>query len=554
MRRLTTSDNEVKQFLFRDISIEVVDEKARHDIDNLSPVAESGSYDDLTDTPLLATVATTGDYDDLIDTPQLATVATTGDYNDLNNMPTIPVVNDGTLTIQKNGVNVETFTANSNTNKTANITMTKNDVGLENVGNFKAVSTVANQGLTDDEKGNARTNIGAGSSNFSGDYNDLSNKPALKTVATSGSYNDLTDKPTIPAVNNATLTIQKNGTNVQTFTANASSNVTANITMSKSDVGLGNVGNFKAVSTVASQGLTDTEKSNARTNIDAGTSSFSGSYNDLTNKPTIPTVNNATLTIQKNGTTVKTFTANASSNVTANITVPTKTSELTNDSGYITDAGVTGIKGNSETNYRTGNVNITKSNIGLGSVPNVATNDQTPTFTQATTRANIASGEKLSVIFGKIMKVFADLKTVAFTGSYNDLSDKLSSQTASSGGTTLSLVTTGEKYTWNNKQSALSRSTGSLTAGSGITLSNVRCEKYGKVVSVFAYCGGNIATNGTLFTLPNGFRPPAKTYSIAIATINGVLANPYVDINTNGTVVATLAGSNYGVEMTFIIS
>ena len=65
-------------------------------------------------------------------------------------------------------------------------------------------------------------------------------------------------------------------------------------------------------------------------------SNFSGNYNDLTGKPTIPTVNNATLTIQKNGTTVKTFTANSASNVTANITVPTKTSELTNDSGYIT--------------------------------------------------------------------------------------------------------------------------------------------------------------------------------------------------------------------------
>ena len=43
-----------------------------------------------------------------------------------------------------------------------------------------------------------------------------------------------------------------------------------------SDVGLGNVGNFKAVSTVASQGLTDAEKSNARANIGAGTSSFEG--------------------------------------------------------------------------------------------------------------------------------------------------------------------------------------------------------------------------------------------------------------------------------------
>lgn len=116
-------------------------------------------------------------------------------------------------------------------------------------------------------------------------------------------------------------------------------------TYTASEVGLGNVGNFKAVSTVASQGLSDTEKSNARTNIGAGTSNFSGSYNDLTNKPTIPTVNDATLTIQKNGTTVKTFTANASSNVTANITVPTKVSELTNDSGYTTNTGtVTSVK------------------------------------------------------------------------------------------------------------------------------------------------------------------------------------------------------------------
>lgn len=64
--------------------------------------------------------------------------------------------------------------------------------------------------------------------------------------------------------------------------------LSSDITITKSDIGLDNVGNFKAVSTVASQELTDTEKSNARANIGAGTSSFSGSYNDLTDKPTIP--------------------------------------------------------------------------------------------------------------------------------------------------------------------------------------------------------------------------------------------------------------------------
>lgn len=51
-----------------------------------------------------------------------------------------------------------------------------------------------------------------------------------------------------------------------------------------------------------------------------------------------PTVGNATLTIQKNGTNVQTFTANATSNKTANITVPTKTSDLTNDSDFATKA------------------------------------------------------------------------------------------------------------------------------------------------------------------------------------------------------------------------
>ena len=67
---------------------------------------------------------------------------------------------------------------------------------------------------------------------------------------------------------------------------------------------------------------------------------------------------------------------------------------------------------------------VTKSQVGLDNVPNVATNDQQPTFAESGTRTNIASGETLSTLFGKIKKFFADLKTVAFTGSYTDLSNK----------------------------------------------------------------------------------------------------------------------------------
>ena len=63
----------------------------------------------------------------------------------------------------------------------------------------------------------------------------------------------------------------------------------------------------------------------------------SGDYNDLSNAPT---VNDATLTIQKNGINVQTFTANSATNKTANIIVPTKTSDITNDSGFITSSSL----------------------------------------------------------------------------------------------------------------------------------------------------------------------------------------------------------------------
>ena len=55
------------------------------------------------------------------------------------------------------------------------------------------------------------------------------------------------------------------------------------------------------------------------------------------NQSTLPPINNGILTIQKNGQNVSTFSANQNSNTTANIQVPTKVSELQNDSGYLTE-------------------------------------------------------------------------------------------------------------------------------------------------------------------------------------------------------------------------
>lgn len=65
----------------------------------------------------------------------------------------------------------------------------------------------------------------------SGLYSDLTGTPSLATVATSGDYGDLINTPTIPTVNNATITIQKNGTKVDDFTANQATAKTINITV-----------------------------------------------------------------------------------------------------------------------------------------------------------------------------------------------------------------------------------------------------------------------------------------------------------------------------------
>lgn len=51
----------------------------------------------------------------------------------------------------------------------------------------------------------------------------------------------------------------------------------------------------------------------------------------------------------------------------------------------------------------------TKTDVGLGNVPNVATDDQTVSFTEAETLATIISKEKISLAFGKIAKAINSL-------------------------------------------------------------------------------------------------------------------------------------------------
>lgn len=416
-------------------------------------------------------------------------VLTAADVNALPASTVIPTVNDATLTIQKNGTTVATFTANSDRNATANISVPTKVSDLTNDLNFVEetdLSDVAFSGayaditgtpyiptktsdLTNDSDFVSDANYVHTDNNFTTALKDklngvatgaeanvqsdwnvadassdafIKNKPAIPTktsditndsgfitsAAVPTKTSDLTNDsgfitnqvnnlanyytqsevngmfnalsvPTktseltndsgfltsIPTASASTLGGVKigNGINIAadgTISAAVASLDWANITNKPTDVSywtndagyitsaalptkisdLTNDSNFvtntsyatsstggvvkvgsglsitNGVLSTTSGGVADAvEWDNVLNKPSFSTVATSGSYNDLSNKPTIPTVNNGALIIKKNGINVATFTANQSSKTTADITVPTKTSDLTNDSGFI---------------------------------------------------------------------------------------------------------------------------------------------------------------------------------------------------------------------------
>ena len=114
---------------------------------------------------------------------------------------------------------------------------------------------------------------------------------------------------------------------------------------------------INAVKTTA-QTLTDAQKAQARTNIGAGTSSFSGAYDDLTGKPTIPS---KTSELDNDSG----FITNAAlAPYAKTVDVPTKTSQLNNDSGFVDAAGASAAAPVQSVNAKTGAVVLTQDDVG----------------------------------------------------------------------------------------------------------------------------------------------------------------------------------------------
>jgi hypothetical protein len=106
---------------------------------------------------------------------------------------------------------------------------------------------------------------------------------------------------------------------------------------------------------------------------------------------------------------------------------------------------------NAHTGNKSNPHSVTKSQVGLGNVPNVATNNQTPTYSDTTTLVTLSSGEKISIAFAKIK--------LAITTLINHLANKSNPH-----GVTKSQVGLGNVE---NKSSATIR--GELTKGNVTT-------------------------------------------------------------------------------------
>lgn len=182
------------------------------------------------------------------------------------NKPTIPTVNNATLTVQKNGASVGTFTANASSNATINITVPTSaaDVSaLPASTKYGATLTLAIDSTTYVVTATLKDQDG----------NTLGNSQTidlpLETMVVSGSYDSASKK--------VVLTL-KNGSTVEFSVADLISGLQSEITaQSPLDADLVDD------STSTNKFVTDADKTawNAKSN-------FSGSYNDLTDKPTIP--------------------------------------------------------------------------------------------------------------------------------------------------------------------------------------------------------------------------------------------------------------------------
>ena len=386
----------------------------------------------------------------------LASVATSGNYSDLSNKPTIPTV----------PTDVSAFN-----NDAGYITNEVND--LVNYTLSSELSSVATSGSYNDledtpDLSDMATQTWVGEQGYltSVAWTDVSGKPSFATVATSGDYTDLLNKPTIPTT---VAELSDASDYVKTTRTINNKALSSDITLSASDVSAlpsdttyvssvnGNSGAITGIATTSDlSGYVPTTRkvNNKALSSDISlTASDVGALADNTSYLASASTSGNTLTITPSSGSAIAFTPTFTDTDTWRAIKVNGTEKL----GTATSTGPLDLQQGT-------NVSITESS-------GVVTISATDTTYSAGTGIDITSG--VISVDSTVVALQSDLPDgeidINFNGTATVTTEALSnvvvgtktytitstSENAVSGGATLSLVTTGEKYNWNSKQDAL---------------------------------------------------------------------------------------------------
>ncbi len=226
-------------------------------VTGLSSVAVSGSYTDLTNKPVFPTKVSSFENDSAYIT-----------------LAQVPAVSISWADVQNKPVTFPSSSHSHSISDVANLQAT-----LDSKRNsLDAIAYSSLTGLPSLFSG-AYNDLTGKPTLFSGSYADLINKPVYATVASTGSYSDLSNKPVIPTVN---------------YPVTSVAGRTGAIVLSAADVGgLSSVATSGAYSSLTGLPTIPAAQVNSDWAATSGVSQilnkpvlFSGSWNDLTNKPT----------------------------------------------------------------------------------------------------------------------------------------------------------------------------------------------------------------------------------------------------------------------------
>jgi len=183
---------------------------------------------------------------------------------------------------------------------------------------------------------------------------------------------------------------------------------------------------------------------------------------------------------------------------------------------------------------------VTKEQVGLGNVPNKTPENVTVAFTAASEQANIATGEKLSVMFGKIAKVITD--TIAH----------ITANTGNPHGVKMGQMAVAGTYTGDGTQG---RTISTSSGGTAFNPSAVMVwDEFGRTYNADKGVCGGLALSSRGIRVPNSLTADdattwANSYTALMCVTGGFKVNQYtgetaedsIDTNESGVVYHYIA-------------